>query len=94
MSSILDRYCRKIQNNPQNGGWLNFPILSTNVYKDGKRLFEPSTIINENGVKIGIVGVTTPETATKTNPTGIKGVTFKKPIPEVTNEITRNLKIK
>ena len=62
----------------KNGGWLNFPILSTNVYKDGKRLFEPSTIINENGVKIGIVGVTTPETATKTNPTGIKGVTFKK----------------
>lgn len=79
----------KYKNNPQNGGWLNFPILSTNVYKDGKRLFEPSTIINENGVKIGIVGVTTPETATKTNPTGIKGVTFKKPIPEVTNEITR-----
>lgn len=79
----------KYKNNPQNGGWLNFPMVSTNVYKDGKRLFEPSTILNENGVKIGIVGVTTPETATKTNPTGIQGVTFTKPIPEVTKEISR-----
>ena len=79
----------KYKNSPQNGGWLNFPMVSTNVYKDGKRLFEPSTILNENGIKIGIVGVTTPETATKTNPTGIQGVTFTKPIPEVTKEITR-----
>ena len=29
----------KYKNNPQNGGWLNFPILSTNVYKDGKTSF-------------------------------------------------------
>lgn len=79
----------KYKNNTSNGGWLNFPILSTNVYKDGKRLFKPSTIVTENGVKIGIVGVTTPETATKTNPVGIKGVTFTKPIPEVTEEIKR-----
>lgn len=79
----------KYKNSTENGGWLNFPIVSTNVYKDGKRLFEPSTIITENGVKIGIVGVTTPETATKTNPVGIQGVTFTKPIPEVTKEIER-----
>lgn len=79
----------KYKNSPANGGWLNFPIVSSNVYKDGKLLFEPSTIITENGVKIGIVGVTTPETATKTNPTGIQGVTFGKPIPAVTDEIKR-----
>lgn len=79
----------KYKNSPANGGWLNFPIVSSNVYKDGKLLFEPSTIITEKGVKIGIVGVTTPETATKTNPTGIQGVTFGKPIPAVTDEIKR-----
>ncbi|AXI26038.1 hypothetical protein CG018_00550 [Gemella sp. ND 6198] len=73
----------KYKNNTNNGGWLNFPIVSTNVYKNGQRLFKPSTIITEKGVKIGIVGVTTPETATKTNPVGIKGVTFTKPIPEI-----------
>lgn len=64
---------------------LNFPILSSNTYKDGKLLFDPYTIINKNGINYGIIGVTTPETAVKTHPNNIKGVTFTEPIPAVQN---------
>ena len=28
-------------------GMLDFPMLSTNVYKDGKRAFKPSTIVTK-----------------------------------------------
>ncbi|MHD0398690.1 5'-nucleotidase C-terminal domain-containing protein [Staphylococcus simulans] len=64
---------------------LNFPILSANTYKDGKLMFDPYTIVNKNGINYGIIGVTTPETAVKTHPDNIKGVTFTEPIPAVQN---------
>lgn len=64
---------------------LNFPILSSNTYyKDGSgRVFDPYTIVEKAGKKFAIVGVTTPETATKTHPKNVEKVTFKDPIPEV-----------
>lgn len=70
-------------------GILNFPLLSANVYKDGKLAFLPSTIVNKNGVNYGIIGVTTPETQTKTSPEGIVGVTFADPLETVTREMTK-----
>ncbi|QTQ07548.1 5'-nucleotidase C-terminal domain-containing protein [Macrococcoides canis] len=68
---------------------LNFPILSSNVYKDGKSVFTPSTVLERNGMKFGIIGVTTPETATKTHPNNIVGITFLDPLQSVTNEMMR-----
>lgn len=62
---------------------LNFPMITSNVYKNGKSDFEPSTIINKNGIRYGIVGVTTPETKTKTSPSAVKGVEFKDPLTSV-----------
>jgi 2',3'-cyclic-nucleotide 2'-phosphodiesterase/3'-nucleotidase/5'-nucleotidase len=62
---------------------LNFPILSSNVYKDGQRAFEPYTILEKNGQKYAVIGVTTPETVTKTHPNNVKNVTFADPIGEV-----------
>ncbi|PCF78558.1 multifunctional 2',3'-cyclic-nucleotide 2'-phosphodiesterase/5'-nucleotidase/3'-nucleotidase [Staphylococcus intermedius] len=70
-------------------GMLNFPIVSSNVYKDGKLAFKPSVVIQKNGVRYGIIGVTTPETKTKTSPTGIVGVTFADPLTSVTREMDR-----
>lgn len=70
-------------------GMLNFPILSSNVYKDHQLAFKPSTIIEKNGVRYGIIGVTTPETKTKTSPTGIQGVTFEDPLPSVLREMNQ-----
>lgn len=62
---------------------LNFPIISSNIYKNGKRIFNPSTIVTKNNVRYGIVGVTTPETKTKTSPTAVEGVEFKDPLTSV-----------
>jgi 2',3'-cyclic-nucleotide 2'-phosphodiesterase (5'-nucleotidase family) len=74
----------------------SFPILSANTEKDGKPVLENvgydnNTKINNgawyikeiNGVKVGFFGITTPETATKTNPEGIAGVTFKETVAEI-----------
>ncbi|WP_414050473.1 5'-nucleotidase C-terminal domain-containing protein [Macrococcus animalis] len=68
---------------------LNFPIISSNVFKDGKSVYAPSTIIEKNGKKFGVIGVTTPETATKTHPNNIVGVTFLDPVTSVTAEMKK-----
>lgn len=71
---------------------LNFPLLSANTYVDGARLFEASTVLDKTpdvtGDEIVVIGVTTPETSTKTHPNNIVGVEFRDPITEVTNVIT------
>ena len=66
---------------------INFPIITSNVYVDGVRLFQPSTIIDKtpgvDGDEVVVIGVTTPETATKTHPRNLPGVSFTDPITEV-----------
>lgn len=43
---------------------INAKILTANFYhKDGKRYVEPTTIIERDGVKLGIIGLTTPMSA-------------------------------
>ena len=59
---------------------MNFPLISANVKKaDGKTLLLPYTIKEINGVKVGIFGLSTPETTTKTHPNNVKGLTFEDP---------------
>ena len=66
---------------------INFPIITSNVYVNGVRLFQPSTIVDKtpgvDGDEVVVIGVTTPETATKTHPRNITGVSFTDPITEV-----------
>ena len=75
----------------------SFPILSANAVKDGEPVLKglkyaggantnngARHIIETDGVKIGFFGITTPETATKTNPEGIAGVTFSATVSEIT----------
>ena len=70
---------------------LNFPLLSSNTYINGARLFEASTIVDKDKNVVGdefvVIGVTTPETATKTHPKNVQGVTFTDPISEVNKVI-------
>ena len=70
---------------------LKFPLLSSNTYVNGARLFEASTIVDKDktveGDEFVVIGVTTPETATKTHPKNVKGVTFTDPITEVNKVI-------
>ena len=76
---------------------LKFPLLSSNTYVNGARLFEASTIVDKDktveGDEFVVIGVTTPETATKTHPKNIKGVTFTDPISEV-NKIIEEVQAK
>ncbi|MGG5342650.1 5'-nucleotidase C-terminal domain-containing protein [Enterococcus sp. AZ192] len=66
---------------------LDFPILSNNTFKDGKLAFDPYKIIEKNGKNYAVIGVTTPETATKTHPNNVVGVTFADPIVETKKAI-------
>lgn len=60
----------------------NFKILAANVYKDGQRVFPAYDIRDMGGVRVAFFGLATPETAYKTDPKGIEGVTFSDPIVE------------
>lgn len=70
---------------------LNFPLLSANTYVNGARVFEASIIVDKTPTVVGdefvVIGVTTPETAIKTHPKNIEGVTFADPITEVNKVI-------
>lgn len=65
----------------------NFPVVSANTMKDGKPLLEginghngKDFIKEVDGVKVGFYGITTEETAYKTNPKNIEGVKFESPV--------------
>ena len=84
----------------------DFPILAANVKKGGSLLFKnvkyanetktnngENIIIEKNGIKVGFFGITTTETAVKSNPKGLKGITFadeiktsKEQVKELKNE--------
>ena len=59
---------------------MHFPLISANIKKaDGTTLLSPYTIKEINGVKVGIFGLSTPETTYKTHPNNVKGLTFEDP---------------
>ncbi|MEG1133981.1 MAG: 5'-nucleotidase C-terminal domain-containing protein [Cellulosilyticaceae bacterium] len=56
---------------------LNFPMLSANIATtEGKEVFKPYIVKEFEGVKVGIFGLTTPETYYKTHPNNVKGYEF------------------
>lgn len=58
-----------------------FPILSANIVKkDGTKLLDPYIIKEFDGIKVGIFGLSTPETAYMTNPKNVEGLTFDDPV--------------
>lgn len=62
---------------------LSFPLLSANVRDKGnKRVFQPYIIKELDGLKIGIFGLTTPETAYKTHPNNVQNIQFGDPTKE------------
>ena len=70
---------------------LKFPLLSANTYINGARVFAPSTVIDKDKEKIGdevvVIGITTPETSTKTHPKNVENVEFRDPVSEMNNVI-------
>lgn len=68
---------------------INAKILTANFYhKDGKRYVEPTTIIEREGVKLGIIGLTTPMSAIFEKDTGhLDAMKFTSPIEEAKTQI-------
>lgn len=66
----------------------DFPYVAANVYKaDGTRLFEPWAIVDQDGVKVAVVGAVTTKTVIKVSPAAIKGLSFHDPVDEVNKAI-------
>ena len=55
---------------------MDFDFLVANITKDGVNTFASSNIYEKGGKKIGVVGLATPESATKTNPNNVAGYSF------------------
>lgn len=69
-------------------------MLSANILNEkGECIFTPYVIKEVGGVKVGIFGLTTPETAYKTSPTNVEGLTFADSI-EVSKKMVEELKDK
>ena len=75
---------------------LKLTVLSANIVRKdtGKCLFKESKIFKlPNGVKVGVFGLTTPETAYSTNPTNVANVEFLNPV-EVSRTMINKLRPK
>ncbi len=59
-------------------GEMDFPVLAANVtYEaDGSLVFEDNIMVDVGGYTLGIFGLATPETVTKTNPNNVIGLSF------------------
>jgi len=72
-----------------NAAAAEFPVLAANVFRDGVPLLDGGchTLIERNGVQIGFFGLTTADTATSTDPAGIKGLVFRDELETAKEEI-------
>ncbi len=60
---------------------MDFPLISANITTaEGTHFLPGYTIKKIGGLKVGIFGLTTPETAYKTHPKNVEGLTFESPI--------------
>ncbi|TCP52739.1 2',3'-cyclic-nucleotide 2'-phosphodiesterase (5'-nucleotidase family) [Tumebacillus sp. BK434] len=73
------------------------PIISANVIDDatGKLVdwTKPYVILDKGGVKVGVIGFSTPQTATTTKSTNITGLSFPDPAP-IAKQLSAELKAK
>ena len=66
----------------------NFPIFAANVInQDGNNIIDSNSIIDVDGVKVGIFGLATEETKTKSSPANTEGLTFANSVETAQNEV-------
>lgn len=70
-----------------------FKVLVSNIYKDGKLIEwgKPYEIFEKNGLKVGVIGFATPDTATTAHLDFVGEYTFEDPI-KVANELIPKVK--
>lgn len=61
---------------------IKFPMLAANIYENGKRMFEPYTVFNIDGLRVGVMGLTTEDTSKMVSPENIKTIEFRNVIEE------------
>ncbi|MCC6780875.1 MAG: bifunctional UDP-sugar hydrolase/5'-nucleotidase [Hyphomicrobiales bacterium] len=61
---------------------IRFPMLSANIYENGARMFAPYKVFDIGGLRVGVMGLTTEDTAKMVSPENIKTVQFRNPIDE------------
>ncbi|MEQ3353603.1 5'-nucleotidase C-terminal domain-containing protein [Aedoeadaptatus acetigenes] len=82
----------KNQAAPAKGSSEGFDILAANIIKNtGTNDFKGQTILDVDGVKVGIFGIATEETKVKSNPKNTEGITFLDPV-EVARAQVKSLK--
>jgi len=59
-----------------------FPMLSANIYENGQRMFAPYKVFDLGGLKVGVMGLTTEDTARMVHPDNIKQIEFRSVIAE------------
>ncbi len=62
--------------------WAGFPMISANIYKDGKRAYKPYELFDRGGLKIAVMGLTTDDTRKMTDPANTGMLDFRKPADE------------
>ncbi|MGY1856546.1 ExeM/NucH family extracellular endonuclease [Modestobacter sp. SYSU DS0290] len=67
-------------------GLADFPYLGANVYRDGAPALPEYTLLEADGLTVGVIAVVTEETASLVSPAGIEGITFGDPV-EATNRV-------
>lgn len=74
---------------------LKFPLLDANVVRksNGKHVFKPYKIFKLNGIKVGVFGLSTPDTAFATNPSNVATIEFLNPV-DVSKEMIKKLRPK
>lgn len=60
-------------------GIVNFPMLAANIYEDGRRMFEPYKVFQFDGLRVGVMGLTTEDTIKLTNPENLRSLRFDPP---------------
>ncbi|HUX39033.1 MAG TPA: bifunctional UDP-sugar hydrolase/5'-nucleotidase, partial [Rectinemataceae bacterium] len=71
---------------------VNFPVVVANVKRDGALVFTPYVIKDVSGVRVAIFGLATPETLYKSDPAGLKGLSFEDPVATARSLIDKDLK--
>ncbi|MDP4094810.1 MAG: 5'-nucleotidase C-terminal domain-containing protein [Bacillota bacterium] len=59
---------------------LKFPMLSANIYKDGKPLFKEYEIVNVGGKKVALFGMTVQDALMYTNSRDTEGISIEDPV--------------
>ena len=61
---------------------VKFPMLAANIYEGGKRMFEPYKVFAFDGLRVGVMGLTTEDTRKMVSPENVKNVQFRSVVDE------------